>query len=213
MPRSNKVLKNNEVVVLLSGGIDSSVLLYYVKKSKGLDPIGLIIDYGQRPELEIDCAISLCKSLGCKSELFFLGDLGKILGMDLQNVVIPNRNAILLAIATAYAAKNDLHTVYYGPNLNDYELFPDCRKEFVKSLEKAFRVSLGKPINLRAPFINFSKSKIIQIGHKLQVPFYLTFSCYIGEKYHCGKCISCIERKNAFKEANIDDPTYYEDSI
>jgi len=210
---NNKVLKNNKVVVLLSGGIDSSVLLYYVKKSKGLEPIGLIVDYGQRPNLEIDCAISLCKSLGCEYELFLLGNLSKVLSMDLQNVVIPNRNAILLSIAAAYAAKNDLHTVYYGPNINDYEMFPDCRKEFVKSLEKAFRLSLGKFINLRAPFINFSKSKIIQIGHKLQVPFYLTFSCYIGNKYHCGKCLSCIERKNAFKEANIDDPTYYEDSI
>lgn len=228
-------LTENKAVVLLSGGIDSSVLLAYVIKKKKLAPLPIVFDYGQRHSVEIESAKKVAFSLGCENLKLFRIDLASIKGSSLTDpsidvpendgddigkilpvTYVPARNLIFLSISTAWAEVSGADSVFYGANAIDYSGYPDCRPEFTTSFEKTANLGTGyyfkeNKLKIRAPFSDMRKHEIILLGEELRVDFSLTHSCYdpAVNGTACGKCDSCKIRKKAFIEARVKDPTRY----
>jgi 7-cyano-7-deazaguanine synthase len=198
-------------LVLLSGGMDSSTLLYYVEKILKRNVEAIFFNYGQRHIKELESAKAIANSLGVKLIVYNI-DLSKsansyLLGKE-GSVVVPGRNVIFLSLAVAYAMSNGIEEVYYCPTVEDRDMFPDCRKEFVEAIDKAMKIAYN--VGIYAPFVDKTKVDIVKIGIDLGVPYKLTWSCYEGGNKHCGKCLACIKRKNAFLKAGIRDETEYE---
>jgi 7-cyano-7-deazaguanine synthase len=128
-----------------------------------------------------------------------------------QPIIVPFRNAIFLSVAVSYAASISVDKIFYGAQGSDEPFYPDCRREFCKAFERTAQLGTGTEISIEAPFSNRPKSETITIGAELGVPFDLTWSCYRNGLKHCGKCESCVNRKRAFNEAGIPDPTEYEE--
>jgi 7-cyano-7-deazaguanine synthase len=209
-------------VVILSGGIDSSVVAYWAK-SMGYDVYALTFKYGQIAQKEVKHATLIAEKLGASIKVVDLNTLKEIFAgvtslcddkikmtsTFSQPIVVPFRNAIFLSVAVAYAISIEADTVFYGAQGSDRPFYLDCRKEFYKEFEKTARLGTGRKIHVEAPFNNMVKSEVIKLGFQLGVPFNLTWSCYLNKEKHCGKCESCINRKNAFKDAKFPDPTEY----
>jgi len=218
------VNQQEKCVVIVSGGVDSSTVAYWAKK-QGYSVHGLCYKYGQIAEKETVHAKLVAQELGIPLRVIDLSSLKEIfLGVTslcdeniemtskfTQPIIVPFRNAIFLSIAVAYASSIEAMTVFYGAQGSDKPFYPDCRKEFYKSFEKTARLGTDKKMIIEAPFHNKPKSSLIKLGSKLGVPFELTWSCYLGGTRHCGKCESCINRKKAFKEARVYDPTEYDE--
>jgi 7-cyano-7-deazaguanine synthase len=203
-------------LVLLSGGMDSATLLYYVVKKLNYTKVeALGFDYGQKHKKELSYAKKLAKKLNISFKIIRI-DLRQIGGSPLVSnskvpnqsedkqytTVVPGRNSIFLSIASAYAETKGLQDVFFAPNLEDFKSYPDCRDEFVLLISQA----LAKGSNIRgiyAPFVNMSKIEIVKLGKELGVPYELTWSCYKGGKTHCGKCDACVERFNALKYVGV----------
>jgi len=120
---------------------------------------------------------------------------------------------ILLALAGAWAVSTKSQAVAYAPHSGDHAIYPDCRPEFTAGMEDAFRSCDWNPIKLLRPFLvptSMSKADIVAMGETLGVPFGLSYSCYKGRELHCGKCGTCVERREAFQVAGVKDPTRYE---
>ena len=214
-------------VVLLSGGIDSATLLYKLVFDYECYPLS--IKYGQRHEKEIVAARNLCEarnanlllrwkladlsSLGLllKSTLTGYGDIpeGHYQAENMKQTVVPNRNMIFLAVAAGYAQTIEAGYVAYAAHAGDHYIYADCRPEFIKSAAKT--IKLATEVELIEPFMHVNKTDIVKMGRKLNVPYRLTWSCYKGGDRHCGRCGSCNERKEAFREAGVEDPTTYEE--
>jgi 7-cyano-7-deazaguanine synthase len=224
---------SRDSVVLLSGGLDSSVLLYKMAQEGKVYPI--TINYGQRHQKEITAARNICEALSREAlqrwkMLDLSSDLKGILPSTLTGVgaipeghyedesmkatVVPNRNMILLAIASGYAQGLGIKTVAYAAHAGDHAIYPDCRPVFIRALTEAIRLGTGwneiDGVHLIAPFQFFSKYQVVKEGVDLQVPLSKTWSCYQGREYHCGLCGTCRERIEAFVLAGIKDPTVYE---
>lgn len=217
-----------KIVVLLSGGMDSTTLLYLAIKKFGKQNVkALSVYYGQRHAVETGHALAICEKLGILLNNANLGNFGYIITNNaltgqqevpeghyqeetMKATVVPNRNMILLAIATAYAIDNGCDYVAYACHSGDHAIYPDCRPEFVKYMRKAMGLCHFTPVKLYVPFLNKDKTYIAKMGMKLKVPFEMTWSCYKGQDKHCGKCGTCVERKEAFKLANVEDVTNYE---
>jgi len=128
---------------------------------------------------------------------------------------VPNRNAIMISIAYGVAVAQEADLVAFAAHAGDHAIYPDCRPHFVNNL--GYALFLGnewakpRPPELAAPFINMSKAQIADLANELKVPLGLTWSCYKGGGMHCGRCGTCVERKEAFREAGVIDPTRYED--
>jgi 7-cyano-7-deazaguanine synthase len=218
-------------VVILSGGLDSSTLAYYLV-DRGWEPHALTFRYGQKHEKEIQYATKIVQNLGIPHYIVNLDSLQPLLNNSsliqgsneaiprlespkqrtlavLEKTVVPFRNGIFLAIATGYASNIGAGSIFYGAHFSDYAVYPDCRPEFVHLMEKAIQAGTDSEILLKAPFVHMSKAQVLNVGAQLSVPFADTWSCYKGEKIHCGVCPSCIERKKAFLEGRLDDPTEY----
>lgn len=209
-------------VVILSGGIDSSVVAYWAK-SIGYNVYALTFKYGQIAQKEVEHATLIAEKLGASIKVVDLNPLKEIfVGVTSlcdekiemtstfsQPLVVPFRNAIFLSVAVAYAISIGADAIFYGAQGSDEPFYLDCRKEFYKEFEKTARLGTGRKIRVEAPFSNLAKSEVIALGVQLGVPFNLTWSCYLDKGKHCGKCESCINRKNAFKDAKIPDPTEY----
>lgn len=218
-------------VVLHSGGLDSSTLLYGLRI---MEPINLrqevkalIFDYGQRHEVEIKYALRFCDRHDIEREVVNLQAINKLIAMGSQAgrvdvplghyadetmkaTVVPNRNMIMLAVAVGHAIKLNYSEVYYAAHGGDHAIYPDCRPDFFHTLATA--VELGNawtPVTLKAPFINSTKADIVKAGAVIGMPFDETWSCYRGESIHCGQCGTCVERKEAFQLAGVKDPTTY----
>ena len=212
-----------KVVIVLSGGADSTTLAYWAK-SKGYSVHLISFNYGQIASKETKNAEVIAEKLGAKIKVVDISSLKQIyegstvlvdrsMSMPTQfesKVIVPFRNAIFLSIAVAYAITIGSTQIMYGAHKSDAPFYPDCRKEFVDAFQEAAKLGTEMNISIENPFHNFSKADIIRIGIDLGVPYKLTWSCYLEGEYHCGKCESCINRKNAFKEAEIPDPTKYE---
>lgn len=216
-----------KIVCLLSGGLDSSTLLFDLRRD-GHVVFPLCVTYGQRHWREIDYARKIASSLGLSLTVVNLDSIRAILEGSSQTdsripvpeghyedetmraTVVPNRNMLLLAAAGAFAVSKEAQAIAYAAHEGDHAIYPDCRPEFIKAMEAAFRLCAYEEIKLLAPFSSMSKANIVQHGSELGVPFYLTYSCYKGGVKHCGKCGTCFERREAFERAAVEDPTEYE---
>ncbi len=220
-----------KAVVLLSGGLDSTTLLYQMVKDYECYP--LTISYGQRHNKEIMAARNVCEARGgdlikrwkyldlshqlqglLPSSLTGVGDIphGHYQAENMKSTVVPNRNMILLALAAGYAQGIGAEVVGYAAHAGDHAIYPDCRPEFVQSCHDAILLGTGwnkDGVKLIAPFVGITKADIVRVGRAINVPFFMTWSCYEGGDIHCGVCGTCTERKEAFKLAGVPDPTKY----
>jgi len=209
-------------IVVLSGGLDSSTVAYWTK-SQGCSVRAITFDYGQIAKIEIECARRITEELRVPHKVVDLSALEVIykgvtslvdesISMTQefsQPIVVPFRNGVFLAATVAYAASIGANTILYGAQGSDEGNYPDCRKEFYKAFEEAAKLGTEQPITIDAPFSDVSKSEVLKKGKTLAVPFHLTWSCYENGPIHCGRCESCTNRKKAFREAEIYDPTEY----
>lgn len=220
------MLNKNKAVVLVSGGLDSAVLLYKLHRD-GLDPIALSVNYNQRHLKELDYAERLCANLGVKHHIADLSEVGFCLKGGSQTdpavavphghyadpsmklTVVPNRNMIMLSLATGLAISTERGIVAYAAHAGDHPIYPDCRPDFINALQSAMEFAWYEPIQLLAPFSSSTKAQIVSLGESLEVPFADTWSCYEGGLVHCGTCGTCMERREAFYIADTKDPTEY----
>ena len=222
----------NKVVVLLSGGLDSSVLLYKLE-SEEFDCFPLTISYGQRHSKEVMSARNISESCGLierwkylnldtlgnllPSSLTGIGEIpeGHYADESMKSTVVPNRNMIFLSIAAGYAQGLGASFVAYAAHKGDHPIYPDCRPEFIEACNQTIKLGTGwsnDGVSLITPFSSLTKAEIVKLGDKLEIPFERTWSCYKGGDKHCGACGTCRERAEAFSLAGIKDPTVYKES-
>ena len=216
-----------KVVLILSGGIDSSTLLYHLL-DKGHDIHALTFNYGQKHSKELEHSKMIAeraKSAGSVShrivDISSIHDLisaGALTGDSSvpkafyseevqKRTIVPNRNMIMLSIAAGYAVKIEAKEVYYAAHKSDYSIYPDCRKEFVKAFDAAvYLANLWTPVEIKAPFVDMTKDEIVKLGFELNVPYEITWSCYEGDERPCLSCGTCLERTEAFLLNNAKDP-------
>lgn len=223
-----------KAILLLSAGIDSTVTAA-IAKSKGFDIYTLSFDYGQKNKLEISLAEKLSRilksseHLTIKTQIYKLGgsalttklkipQKSKLKDKKIPITYVPGRNTIFLSYSLAWAEVLGCVDIFLGVNVVDYSGYPDCRIEYLKAFEKMANLGtkqgvLGKKINIHAPLINMSKPDIISKGLQLNIDFSKTTSCYdfIKNGKACGRCDSCIIRKEAFLKIGLTDPIEYED--
>jgi len=208
-----------KAVVLLSGGLDSSVVLYLARK-KRFECFCLAFDYKQRHLRELNCARAIAKSAECDIKVIkinfpwrgssLLDKRVELSGVKsaFPNTYVPGRNIIFLSFALSYAEAIKAKAIFIGAHAQDYSGYPDCRREFFQAFKRVAHTGTraGKGIQVFTPLIEKSKAEIIKTGVKLNVPFKLTWSCYRGGLKPCGKCDSCFYRAKGFKETAMEDP-------
>lgn len=213
-------------VLILSGGMDSTTMLYEYKESIA---IAVSFDYGSKHNAkELQCATYHCERLGIKHLIIPLAFMQKyfkssllIGGEDIpegnyddenmKSTVVPFRNGIMLAIAAGIAESNGLKHVMMANHGGDHAIYPDCRPQFVDSMSQAISAGTYEHLNVLAPYTNITKTDIALRGKQLGIDYGHTWSCYKGGEKHCGKCGTCVERKEALRGAGIEDTTEYED--
>lgn len=222
-------MPNKTAVVLLSGGMDSSVLLAQTL-FEDFDVIPVTIYYGQRHSREIRAAKDIVDFYGLGARWHQISVPGDILASpfssqtsDLQvpegayddesmkQTVVPNRNMFLLSIGVARAIVVGAEQIRYAAHAGDHAIYPDCRPDFVQAMQVAITRCDWRPPTLIAPFIASSKADIVERGHQLRVPFELTWTCYKGGDEACGRCGTCVERLEAFALSGHTDPLKYTD--
>lgn len=213
-------------VIVLSGGMDSVTLLHDYRPRIAL---AVTFDYGSNHNArEIECARRQCEALGIEHLVIPLSFMGKyfesslLSGADsipeghyaadnMKSTVVPFRNGIMLAVAAGLAESRKLKHVLLANHGGDHTIYPDCRPEFAKAMSDAIAAGTFDGITLLAPYTNITKSDIAAIGKKIGVDYSNTYSCYKGGEHHCGRCGTCVERKEAMRDAGIEDPTIYDD--
>ena len=130
---------------------------------------------------------------------------------NMKSTVVPFRNGIMLSIAIGIAESNDLDQVFIANHGGDHTIYPDCRPEFINAIDSAANAGTYNNVKVIAPYTKITKSDIARIGKKLGIDYTETWSCYKGGEKHCGKCGTCVERKEALFEAGIEDYTIYEE--
>jgi len=215
-----------KAVVILSGGMDSTTLLYEAEK-KYNKVYALSFNYNQKHKKELEQAIKSCKKLNIEHKIMDLSVLNELAPSSLtrddwevpeghyaddnmKETVVPNRNMVMLSLATSYAIGLGANKLLYGAHSGDHDIYPDCRLEFVEQLKRTIDLCDWNPVKLEAPYLEIDKGDIVIIGKELGVDYGLTWTCYKGKELACGKCGSCVERLEAFEKANIKDPVLYE---
>lgn len=215
-----------KTVVIFSGGLDSTVLVYDLV-AQG-DEVKLIsVDYGQRHRKEIEFARATADRLGLEHRVADLRSLTPLLAgssltsagiavpdghyaeESMKATVVPNRNMIMLAVAGGWAISLRYDRVAFGVHGGDHAIYPDCRAEFAEAMDTVLSLADWHKIHLVRPFVGITKADIVSRGTKLHVPFENTWSCYKGTDLHCGRCGTCVERREAFHLAGVTDPTNY----
>ena len=218
-----------KTVVVCSGGMDSVTLAYHVKKERELSRL-VSFDYGQRHKKELDYAALTAADLNVKHDIIDISNIaiyltGSALTDDVEvpdghyeeenmrATVVPNRNAIMFALAYGVAAGENASAVAAAVHAGDPFIYPDCRPEFLDAFRAMENCALEGmwDVDFYAPFVNQTKADIARIGSELNVPFEKTWSCYKGGDQHCGRCGTCVERQEALYLANVPDPTTYID--
>ncbi|MDD6553362.1 MAG: 7-cyano-7-deazaguanine synthase QueC [Prevotellaceae bacterium] len=212
-------------VIIVSGGMDSITLLYDKKDEIAL---GISFDYGSNHNArEIPFAKMHCERLGIKHitipldfmHQYFKSSLlegadaipeGNYDEENMKSTVVPFRNGIMLSIAIGIAESNGLKRVMIANHAGDHTIYPDCRPEFINAIDAAASAGTFVHVRVDAPYTNITKADIARIGKRLGIDYTETWSCYKGGEKHCGKCGTCRERKEALREAGIEDHTEYE---
>lgn len=219
-----------ETVCVVSGGLDSVVLGHMVRRDTNGPHLWLGFDYGQRHVRELEHADALATSLGVTWRVIDLRTVGALLGGDaltgahavphghyahpsMAVTVVPNRNAIMLTIAYGIASAAGATLVATGIHAGDHWVYPDCRPEFAQAMMTMQTVALDglHTPRLYTPFLHSSKADIVSLGARIGVPMHATWSCYEGGVWHCGRCGTCVERREAFDRAGVADHTKYQD--
>ncbi|AEA20251.1 protein ExsB [Prevotella denticola F0289] len=211
-------------VIIVSGGLDSITLLYDRAETIAL---AVSFDYGQNHGAkELPFAAHHCRKLGIPHitiplsfmHRFFKSSLldgaeaipeGHYAEENMKSTVVPFRNGIMLAIATGIAESHGLRRVYIANHGGDHTIYPDCRPDFIQAMDGAATAGTFVNVRIEAPYTNITKADIVRRGTALGVDYSKTWSCYKGSDVHCGKCGTCVERKEAFLEAGVKDPTEY----
>ncbi len=222
-----------KAVILLSGGLDSSTVLYQAK-ADGCECYAISFDYQQRHRRELESAAAIARAAGVVAHQVITFDLrqwgGSALtddGIDLPQgrslsemasqipvTYVPARNTIFLSFALAYAEAIAAERVYIGVNALDYSGYPDCRPDYIQAMQEVFRLGTkqgreGQAIAIISPLLELRKTEIIQLGNKLGVPWEHTWSCYVGGEKACVVCDACQLRLAAFAELGLLDPLPY----
>ena len=215
-----------DCILILSGGMDSTTLLYDYQERIAL---AISFDYGSNHNAkEIPFARYHCEQLGIRHLViplefmsqYFRSSLlsgdeaipeGHYADENMKSTVVPFRNGIMLSIAVGIAESNGLKYVMMANHGGDHTIYPDCRPQFVDAFDKTAQAGTFVKVGLLSPFVNWTKTDIARRGKELGINYAETWSCYKGGEKHCGKCGTCVERREAMAEAGIEDPTVYED--
>ncbi len=213
-------------VIIVSGGLDSITLLYDKQDEIAL---GISFDYGaNHNSKEIPLAKLHCEHLGIKHisiplefmHQYFKSSLlegadaipeGNYADDNMKSTVVPFRNGIMLSIAIGIAESHNLKKVFIANHGGDHTIYPDCRPEFTDAISHPATTGTYVNVRVEAPYTNITKSDIVKRGATLGINYADTWSCYKGGDKHCGKCGTCVERKEAFELASVPDPTIYEE--
>jgi 7-cyano-7-deazaguanine synthase len=216
-----------KTVAIFSGGLDSTVLLHDLLAA-GDEVLALSINYGQRHRVELEHAERIAGRLGIEWRLADLSGVAPLLAgssqtslevavphghyteESMKQTVVPNRNMIMLAVAAGWAISRRADRVAYAAHAGDHTIYPDCRPVFVDAMRQALGLCDWHRIGLCCPFLELTKAGIVARGATLGVDFAATWSCYAGGAIHCGRCGTCYERREAFSQAGVADPTPYE---
>ena len=223
-----------KAVILLSGGLDSSTVLYQAQ-ADGCECYTICFDYQQRHRRELSSALAIAQKAKVVDHQVVRFDLRQWGGSaltdnaidlpqkrDLEEMsqtipvtYVPARNTIFLSFALAYAETIGAERVYIGVNALDYSGYPDCRPDYIQAMQEVFRLGTrqgreGQAIAIFTPLIDLRKTAIIQLGNQLGVPWEKTWSCYAGEDLACSVCDSCQLRLQAFAELGLKDPVEYQ---
>ena len=218
-----------KTALVCSGGLDSVSLAHILSDQGNLSRL-VSFDYGQRHTKELDYAAACARRLGVPHHVIDLRSVGATLtgsaltdDLDVPDghyeeetmkvTVVPNRNAIMLTIAYGIAAAQGDDTVAAAVHGGDHFIYPDCRPGFTNAFDLMQRAALEgyADVALHVPFVHRSKADIVAEGAQANTPFDQTWSCYKGDAVHCGRCGTCVERREAFDLAGVPDPTTYAD--
>ena len=231
-------MRKNKAVVLLSGGLDSSTLLAYAVKNYGrANVLTITADYGQKHRNEISAAINVSEYYGVRNILVDMAAIFKYSDSALMFqsttlipegsyksqargkheplvTYVPYRNGMFLSAAAAIALsifKQEQIDLYYGAHADDggAAAYPDTSAKFVRHQARALWLGSGKKIKMVTPFVKKRKADLVKLGLELNAPYHLTWSCYKGQKVHCGECSTCIDRQKAFAINGVTDPVKY----
>lgn len=213
-------------LIALSGGVDSTTLLYEYREEIAC-AVGF--DYGSKHNArELAAAKAICRELEIPYliiPLAFIGDyfrsdlllsggemqLGDYSEENMSSTVVPFRNGIMLSVLAGLAESRDLQRVLIANHFGDHAIYPDCRESFVKPMGEAIMAGTSNGVKLVAPYTKLTKAEIVARGTRLGVPYGKTYSCYQGGERHCGRCGTCRERHDAFVANGLEDPTLYEE--
>lgn len=214
-----------KLIMIVSGGLDSAVSLYQLRQEHEVVE-AVTFDYGQRHRREIKSAEKICAGLNLphkiidisKANEFFQGSSltsshidtphGEYTDENMKLTVVPNRNAIMINLAAAYAISKNIFALGLGVHAGDHYIYADCRPEFIRSQEQTLSLGNECDFHLLTPFLHDHKEAIVARGLALQVPFELTWTCYEGGETACRKCGACTEREGAFRKNGLKDPAY-----
>ncbi len=214
------------VVVLCSGGMDSVTALHWAGREHAV-VAAISFDYGAKHNhRELPFAAKQAATLGVRHETVRLDFVERMFASDLlksggaipdghyeekimKQTVVPFRNAIMLSIACGFAESVEAEGLVIAAHGGDHAIYPDCREDFMRAMGEAMRLGTYAGVKLLRPFIAMTKGEIAAAGAKLGVDFARTWSCYKGGAIHCGTCGTCVERREAFLQAGVPDPTGY----
>jgi 7-cyano-7-deazaguanine synthase len=213
-------------LVILSGGLDSTVCMALAQRAGNAPPLALTFDYSQRHRTELDSSAGVAGYYGAEHLVVHLdasqwgGSALTDPSMDvpaggstegIPSTYVPARNSIFLAVALGVAEARDLDAVWMGVNAIDYSGYPDCRPEFIDAFRQVAATGQrrgveGRPVEIRTPLIDATKADIVRLGVETGAPLHLTWSCYRNGDRPCGNCDACLLRRRGFAEAGIADP-------
>ncbi|MDR0353860.1 MAG: 7-cyano-7-deazaguanine synthase QueC [Opitutaceae bacterium] len=218
-----------KVMVLCSGGMDSVVALHWARREHEV-AAAVSFDYGAKHNArELPLAAEQAALVGARHvviplrfmdglfESALLSSGGEIPSghyeeETMKQTVVPFRNAIMLSVATGLAESLGAEGLVIAAHGGDHAVYPDCREDFMQAMGDAMRLGTYAGVRLLRPFIAMKKARIAAEGARLGVDFARTWSCYKGGAVHCGRCGTCVERREAFIEAGVPDPTVYLDN-
>jgi 7-cyano-7-deazaguanine synthase len=216
-----------KILLILSGGMDSFTLLHHALH-QDLTVECIIFSYGQRHIKEVKLAVNACQQnnldyleikLDSIESIFSHSALvssslevphGSYKSETMQATIVPNRNMLFISYAIAYAISRGVEKVWYGAHAGDHFIYPDCRPEFLESMNNVAQKCHTTPITVQAPFLHLTKAEIVKLGLDINLDYSQTWTCYEGQTLSCGKCGSCNERLEAFLINDSVDPLQYQ---